>query len=88
MQLFLRISPAFWYGKIVKEKLKFTFQRANRSEPNKLDVVRVLLRCEQGQWTILLVNCVLCLLILDEDESEMNSWVLAILPRTLVSGRT
>ena len=78
MQLLLKISPAFWYGKIVKGKRKFTFQRANCSEPNKLVVVNDLLRCQQGQWTALLVNFALCLSILDENESGMNSWVLAI----------
>ena len=88
MQLLLKISPAFWYGKIVKGKQKFTFQRVNCSEPNQLVVVRVLLRRQQGQWTTLLVNCVLCLPILDEDERGMNSWVLAIQPRTPVSGST
>ena len=82
MHVLLEISLAFWYGKTVKEKLKFSFQRANCSEPNKLVVVRVLLRCQQGQWTTLLVNCVQCLSILDEGESGMNSWVLAIQPRT------
>ena len=86
MPLLLKISPAFWYGKIVREKLKFTFQHANCSEPNKLVVVRVLLRCQQGQWTTLLVNCVLYLSISDGGESGMSSWVLAIQPRTPLSG--
>ena len=88
IQLLLRISPVFWCGKIVREKLKFTFPRANCSEPNKLVVVRALLHCQRGQWTTSLANCVLCLSILDEGESGMNSWVLAIQLRTPVSSST
>ena len=88
IQLLLKISPVFLVWEDRKGKIKIRVPACKLFGPNRLVVVRVLLHCQRGQWTTLLVNCFLCLSIVDEGQSGMNSLVLAIQPRTPLSGST
>ena len=64
----LKILPGFWFGKIEREKPKFTFQLVNCLAPGVLSAALALLHCQQGQLTILLGNDALCLSIWDGED--------------------